>query len=800
MSHSENIVKKPKRDLSVITSELDLLINDYGVQLEQVIRDAWRPYQVLKHLEALEDCAYLIAAKVIKIGDLCSEALDIGEEDPHYFGICYVWMEDVKMFLILLRNTIFEEHKALVLLSEGKAKMEDFLALKEAGESTLLNAGKDLSQSLQDNINASVRSVSRLKLQDNPWPKAYRAQIANIAPQCEALVRQYKHLWNATGVYVLVKSSFTDSFDDKKAALEEFKQGILKITNSLEFTDDLVIADVIKELSALNDLHLSKRSFQDVQKELKVNLKGLPKTERFIIHPTGSMVCYEEIHLRQRTRNWLDSEVLPLMNNFYAIRSNIKNQFNLSLSNIKNRLAQEKENGVIYDKKELLGVLNTFLKSLGKSELQIVQMRKEVIHQLGRMNVHEIYNGNFLNLSITSTLNQYNANSIERFEGVKKWIRNKGIFVKQFQDSVEAEERLSVSEKLVRVINARKPMEGSSHYTNMFMTKGYIGSSFMVGREDELEHVSSIIDNWRLGFRGSVMITGVRFSGKTLLSEVIAQRQFPDKTIKLVAGQRLQFGGRHIDPTYSLGKQLAFVEKYSLQDKVLVLIDDLQQWNNEEFSLLQNVRAMAKTIDKHANKIFFVVCLNNWLKNRLQCALNLESIFQTEINTDSLSFEELKRAVLIRHSATHAELVNDDGDELNHKEVNKIILQINYETHGNVGESLMRWAHDINMYDDDKVRYTYSDHPVPQFLNPSSSLLLITIMTYGASNEYTLKRLFGPSFQDEYKPVLQRLINVGVIQRNINGRLEIRHSIVNDIAALLEKYTAFTYLKKANTN
>ena len=104
------------------------------------------------------------------------------------------------------------------------------------------------------------------------------------------------------------------------------------------------------------------------------------------------------------------------------------------------------------------------------------------------------------------------------------------------------------------------------------------------------------------------------------------------------------------------------------------------------------------------------------------------------------------------------------------------------------------------MYDDDKVRYTYSDHPVPQFLNPSSSLLLITIMTYGASNEYTLKRLFGPSFQDEYKPVLQRLINVGVIQRNINGRLEIRHSIVNDIAALLEKYTAFTYLKKANTN
>ena len=111
----------------------------------------------------------------------------------------------------------------------------------------------------------------------------------------------------------------------------------------------------------------------------------------------------------------------------------------------------------------------------------------------------------------------------------------------------------------------------------------------------------------------------------------------------------------------------------------------------------------------------------------------------------------------------------------------------------------MRWAHNIHMYDDDSVRYEFSDYAIPPFLNPSSSILLLTIITYGASNEYLLKRLFGPSFQEEYKPILQRLINVGVIQRTISGRLEIRPSIVNDIASLLENYTSFTYLKKTNT-
>lgn len=804
MSHSETVVKKPKRPLSEIKVELDQLVEGFGDRLIQQIKGAWTQEQDLKHLQALEEASFMIAADVIDIGDLCTDALYQGEKEPHFYGICYQWIDDVKSYLILLRNTIFEEQKALVLVSEGKATMDQYNALKTNAEGMLVEAGHEVIQSLEDMFNlsdfASVKLINAYSLQHNPWPKTYRSQIANLPPQCEALVRQFKQLWNATGVYVLVKSGFQEAFNNHKSAIDQFKQGILKITSNVEFTEEINVADIVKELTLLSEEHLPSRSFQDMQKELDADLKGLPKNERYVIAPLGSKLSYEEMHLRQRTRTWLDSEVLPLMNNFYAIRSNIKNQFNLSLSNIKNRLNLEREDGEQYEKEELLSALNTFVKRLEKSEQQVSKMHKEVESQLGIMNVHRIYNGNFLNLSIASTLNQYNASGKQRFEGIKTWVQNKGIFVKQFQDSVEEEKRLSLSEKLVRVINARKPTEGSSHYTNMFMTKGYIGSSFMVGREEELSHINEIIDNWKLGYRGSVMITGVRFSGKTLLAEVIAQSCFPDKTIKLVAGKRLKVGGRHIDPTYSLGKQLEFIEKYSLQDKVLVLIDDLQHWHDEAHSLLQNVRAMSKIIDKHSNKIFFVVCLNNWLKERLQCALNLESIFQAEINTDTLSFEELKRAILIRHSATHAELVNNEGRELNNKAVNKIIKNIYYETNGNVGESFMRWAHDIHMYDDDKVRYTFTDHVLPQFLNSSSSILLITIITYGASNEYLLKRLFGPAFQEEYKPILQRLINIGVIQRTINGKLEIRQSIVNDIASLLEKYTSFTYFKKTNTN
>jgi len=335
------------------------------------------------------------------------------------------------------------------------------------------------------------------------------------------------------------------------------------------------------------------------------------------------------------------------LNNFYVIRANIKNQFNLSLSNIKNRITAKKNQEEPFEKSDLLNSLNTFVKRVAKSEQEILNIRYETEQQLKTLALYNIYKGNFLNLSIASTINQYNQSSKQRFIGIKNWVANKGVFVKRLQASVEKEERLSTSEKLVRVINARKPHAASSHYTNMFMTKGYIGASFMVGREMELEHMKSLIASWNQGYRGAVMITGTRFSGKTLLAEVIAQRFFHEKNLNLVAGKKLQLGGRHLEATMDLGEQLNFVVKYSLQDKLLIYLDDLHEWHNEEFSLLRNLRALTKIIDRYSNKLFFMVCLNNWQKERLNSALHLDNVFQAEINTDRVSLDELNSILWI---------------------------------------------------------------------------------------------------------------------------------------------------------
>jgi len=54
------------------------------------------------------------------------------------------------------------------------------------------------------------------------------------------------------------------------------------------------------------------------------------------------------------------------------------------------------------------------------------------------------------------------------------------------------------------------------------------------------------------------------------------------------------------------------------------------------------------------------------------------------------------------------------------------------------------------------------------------------------ANEYRLRKILGASFTQKYRPIVQRLLRLGVLERHIDGMLEINESIVNDIAALLD--------------
>jgi hypothetical protein len=400
----------------------------------------------------------------------------------------------------------------------------------------------------------------------------------------------------------------------------------------------------------------------------------------------------------------------------------------------------------------------------------------------------------FLPLPLQSTLNQLRLNQNRVLTKARNWLLRQTVALRRFQRSVAEEQALSLSEKIVRYINSREGDPKNSHYTAIFETRGYIGDAFAVGRREELRHAGRVIEQWRKGFRGAVAITGQRLSGKSFFGELLLQRFFPDTGIRLSPGATLRVQGRKMEATYDLQQALDFVRKYSFNIRPMIWIDDLELWWEPGRPLFRNVRALAKFIDTYADDIFLAVALNNATKAHLQYFLDIDSVFQAQISMDRMPVQDIRDAIAVRHGATHQQLIDEEEKEMTPQQFAKNVNLVYKASRGNIGEALMRWSSAIHYVDEERVRADFSERQtLPDFLRADSAMLLSSIMMQKRSNEYRLRKLFGPAFASKYRSLVQRLISTGILRRQVDGWLEINELVVNDLGYLLERKQHIKY-------
>ncbi|MEM1123223.1 MAG: hypothetical protein AAGJ18_22470, partial [Bacteroidota bacterium] len=393
-----------------------------------------------------------------------------------------------------------------------------------------------------------------------------------------------------------------------------------------------------------------------------------------------------------------------------------------------------------------------------------------------------------------ATLNQFKKGQNEVQGRFFKWFDRLWSKIKVFQANVEIEDTLSDSERIVRLIQSRMGASDNSNYSSIFLTKGFIGESFAVGRKRELSHARLLIDNWKKGFRGAAVITGKRFSGKTILGELIASHFFDNNTIRLSPNTLIKLNGRKLMTDFDLEKALNFIVKYVDTKRPLIWIDDMELWWDNDLPLSQNVRTLRKFIDGHSSHLFFLVSMSNWLKTQLNLFHETSEVFQAEINVDKMSLDEIRESIMIRHGATHKKLLNAEGEALSGLAFSKLINKIYRSTNGNIGEVLNRWSCSTLKIDEDHVRHQMAtNYSLPNFVTPDIAILLTAIMMEKRTNEYRLRKLFGPAFTDKYAPILQRQISIGVLKRQLDGWLEINEVIANDLGVLLEEQGYLKY-------
>ncbi|MEZ4883461.1 MAG: hypothetical protein R3E32_01900 [Chitinophagales bacterium] len=789
--------------------QLKTQLSAFDIPIEQAIERTWSHEDWPKYSEALVEGSVLLSKKMIEIGDFSLEQLKITLEKNveetevllPFYVIHFLWADRAKRFLVLWRDVFFEQQKAQILFADKVVAESDMLQLKLQSKETVVNAFEALKAYFDEQIKhihlskgGSGKQIDQWKLQANPW-QTYREQLQQLPQQIKVLWHQGEKLEVTTEHFAEIRD-----FVNQTIALCEKEIANIKTSaqQTIEYISEHIAERAGKVVVYLEDVEGNIRTLNH-NKVFAIGLEGklesLVEKTKVYVGTNEGLLQFKEINFQKSVRQWLDSEILPLLYEVWELTESVTNGIKMSLLNIRNRailLSNESKDGKILEvkKEEISQPLNAFLKKTAIWEQELLELEMLVKERLKEtFRVTSVYDeDDFLPIALQSTINQLKINQNEWLIKTKDWLKQQVRLIRQLKSSMEDEKSLSISEKIVRYVQSRTPEAANNQYSSIFLTKGYIGESFWVGRQAELQHVKSLIGQWKLGFRGAIILSGQRFSGKSLFGELVANQFFSENTIRLLPNSVIQVKGRKLNGSYDLGAALEFVKNYTLNDFPLVWIDDLELWASPTISLSQNVRELSHFIDGYSGRIFFVVSMSNWLKAHLDKIYGIDKIFQAEINLDRMGVEEIRQAILIRHGATHKVLIDKEDREVTPQQFKKMTNDIYKGSDGNVGDALNHWSFSTRKLDAERVVHDANPpYDLPDFLTPNTTILLAAIMIEKRTNEYRLRKLFGTPFKEKYNNILQRLISLGILIRHLDGWLEINEAIANDIGRLLEE-------------
>ena len=780
-------------------------LNDY---LQETIAALPTEKDQKKYLKSFAAGLRDAARHILEVGDAAGADVSVFESSKStsresliaYF-LVFEWLPRAKSLLVLWRNMLLEQEKAQVLLRSGKTNEEAVNKLRAESEFTLKEAVLDLQNYYENQIEINGKGDKTKKflapffLQTNPWG-TYKLQIQKLADQTEILQERTGTLLFVTDTFEKIDALIRKTVIDCQA---EISEALLSLDTFIDFVNENIaenpgkIAGYLESEEAKIHNHDHGSQFAAQLSEL---IAKLPEDTEVPVAAEGGTVRVREINFKKTGRQWLDSEILPQLYEVWELTEGVRTGLKMSLLNVRNRavlLASEQNDSqnAVVEINSINKPLILFKETSARLKAECTEIYRVIDERMNKdFETAAVYRlqEEFLNIPLQSAINQIVFSQGAFLTRVKDWWVKQINRLRRIQTDVRREDALSTSEKVVRYLESRAPDTENSQYASIFLTKGYIGESFRVGREEEIARMEKLIQQWKKGYRGSVLLTGKRFSGRTLFGDLTAARFFNGNFINLQPDTEITFNGRRFQTGHNLAEALDWIAKYTINTQSLLWLDNLELWSNAGNSIGQNVRALQKFIDNNAGRIFITVSMSNWLRSYLKRTHDIHKYFQAEINMDKMPKADIARAIAIRHGATHRKLINAKGEDITTLDFTKFTTTVYRQTEGNIGEALLRWSNSIEPAGENEVRrHGNGSADLPDFINSDTGILLSAIMLRKRTNEYNLLKIFGSPFKKKYAAIVQRLLSLGLLQRHLDGSLEVAETAVNDIGRQLDK-------------
>ncbi|MEZ5032390.1 MAG: hypothetical protein R2787_13390 [Saprospiraceae bacterium] len=778
-------------------------------EVQDLLETAWAEPMGPGRLRALATAGQTLRQRIREVGDTAFDQIQkTGQSDVAKIAkelhITYAWSSTAKAVMILWRDIVFRHHEAMFAHHVGEVLEQDLENLADESLETLRQASEELkSHGIPSwaSTRQMEKTCSAWLLAANPWP-VYQKQMDILSTQCADLVKANQLLIQLGDQLTSMGKLVNQSIDQIQEDLTFLSAQLLSLEDDLQALPDKVTRTILKKvllridtIDQFSRAAVTKNPFNDLLESYQARI---PEDLVVPMDLNAGQVVTRDIRLRKSFRIWFEAELMPLLFEILETRDEYHSGSSIVLTNLRNRLSAAQEGvGTHYSPAQKQEVLQSLLerrKDLQPLQSGIAALQEETMHRFrSATNVRDLLRDGrlFLTMPLESSLQRMSEQSNALSSLVAQRIRKSWKSLLSWQRKAIREESLSVGEKLLRFIKSKTPDPTAEHYTSLFLTGGFIGDALLVTRKDEQQRLQKSLKEWREGYRGTVLLTGGRHSGKSMFVESFSRQFFPSATIRLQPGQVIQLAGRTLTPGYDLEPALEFIGKYALQSKALVWIDDLENWSDAGPTFSRNVRALVRFMDLYSTRLFFLVSLNRVLLPHLDRTHGLASSCQTIIHLDQLDEISLQKAILIRHGATHKVLVNEQGLPVETDQFVREIRQIHRECRGNIGASLFMWASRIRMHGEHEVRLVEPAHyHLPLILDARNFPLFRVLLLYRQINEYRLRRLFGPSFDSEFAPLVRRWLSLRILQRSAEGWLEIHPAVAHELIHQLEWYAA----------
>jgi len=660
--------------------------------------------------------------------------------------------------------------------------------LEEESKKLVENFKKE-DEYIQSKEEILQRKLDSVRHFTNPW-SIYEDQIDKLKDQLTNIYATDQSMLGVIDDFNKIKESIAqiknEIFNSKEHFLERTEECLALLIQADDPEKYGAILAIVEDVLAQGASRESKSSIQI--RYLDALVTGLP-TVNLPVEFSEGILTVKPLGFSKLVQKWLDYNVIPhlidLWDNQEATFSHVVHIF----SHLKNSISLAKKTS---NSGHFAGEFNSLRllikkqnKNLADSRLIAAEMEKGLSIEFKATNAY--IESEYLKVPLQTNFNRfglqqntYVAILLQKTQHFFSKIKNK--FSKQKKEKHEHD----TLEQAIEIIEIRNQGDPPDHYHSLFLGKNFIGDLFIVNRPDIKDKLAQQINQWKQGLHRSLAIVGDPLSGKSTIMDQLANYFPTNEVIYLKPDESLVVEGRKMKTTKNMNEALNHISRSLRSTRPLVLIDNLHMWKDKQYSLLTNMISLMDFISSNPSNLMVVVALDNALCVHLNSTVKFMDSFTHLLNTNTASFKEIYKAIMLRHGASHKELHEKDDKPMTDAQLRKRIMWLCKSYNFNIGAVLQAWTFCVNVEDENRVRFRAVNSHFNDFLTPVEMLVIKQCLVFGSSSELQLKTQFTDRFEAEFRPAIRKLLNLTILGRSSTGQLIVKESVRQDLYTLLK--------------